>query len=681
GCYASLWTPRAVAYRRRLGIADGDLACAVVICEMVDAQAAGVAFTCEPRTGRRDQVVISAAPGLGDELVSGHVEPEEITLEAGRVVARQGRPEAVLTDDQAVALAELCLRVQGALGEGQTPQDIEWAFDGKAFWLLQARPVTGVPQPGFPGAADLPVIWTRGNVKDAFPGVLTPLSWSLMQRFGRAAVLAPMALSGYPVPPGLEVFHRFGGRVYLNLTHLAWSGWDANGTPPEELNRTVGGNPPVLPVPSGDPMAGEAGRRRRRTLMRFLWALYRRSRAYPKQYQAARALARQARRQPYGSMANAELARRWETGAAKADAWGVEWNCANSNVHMWAIILQKTLEGLVPGRGVALASALMSGTGGVVSAEHGYRLADLAEAKRNGRFEQALADYLEEFGHRATYESEIAGPRWREDPSYLLEQVSHLMEHPVTRQAGVAAQQAARAEVARHTRFLRPLIWWLVRQNHRAAAQREAGRSTYAELAEPLRLIALEAGRRMTAAGLITETDDVFYLAESELLAWLNGAWDGRGALELTADRKAWRSECLNAEEAPDHILLHPSGHRTAYTAPPPAVGPDGVLTGLGVAAGQATGPVRVLHHPSEGAKLRRGDVLVAPTTDPGWTPLFLRAAAVIMEVGGYLSHGAIVAREYGIPAVVNLHGASRLFRDGESVTVDGDSGKVYRVE
>ena len=141
----------------------------------------------------------------------------------------------------------------------------------------------------------------------------------------------------------------------------------------------------------------------------------------------------------------------------------------------------------------------------------------------------------------------------------------------------------------------------------------------------------------------------------------------------LVEDRKRTREELSELEppdviidEVPQPQILH---HKVQ----------GGVLSGIGVAAGSASGSARLIRHPGENGKLLAGDVLVAPSTDPGWTPLFLRAKALVMEVGGSLSHGAIVAREYGIPAVVNVPGVMKILKDGESLTVDGDEGKVYR--
>lgn len=167
----------------------------------------------------------------------------------------------------------------------------------------------------------------------------------------------------------------------------------------------------------------------------------------------------------------------------------------------------------------------------------------------------------------------------------------------------------------------------------------------------------------------------MFHCAWPELYAILNKNWDGKGLAALISERKKEREE-LESYSPPDVITNEaPEYAKVVFDFS------DNFLSGLGVAAGKARGIVKILHHPDEGKKLKAGDVLVAPSTDPAWTPLFLRASAVIMETGGYLSHGYIVAREYGIPAVVNIAGIMKFLKDDQEIIVDGDQGKVHLVE
>jgi phosphohistidine swiveling domain-containing protein len=219
---------------------------------------------------------------------------------------------------------------------------------------------------------------------------------------------------------------------------------------------------------------------------------------------------------------------------------------------------------------------------------------------------------------------------------------------------------------------------------------REGAKSALVRLVRPARLTALMIGKRLHAKGILQSPEQVFFLTGDELATLLSQQWDGTGLAETIAHRMAKRAE-WESLPAPDVIM----GDRAvvnlrAATTPEgmqrldpgeaerrPAVGKAGELFGVAVSSGQARGPARLIRHPAEGHRLKKGDVLVAPSTDPAWTPLFLRASAVVMEVGGYLSHGAIVAREYGIPAVVNVAGAMTTFHEGQLLHVDGDSGKV----
>lgn len=727
-CYASLWSQRAVAYRRRLAIPDEEVLCGVVICTMLGGPegspplAAGVGFSCDPLTGRRDQVVISAAPGLGDAVVSGAVNPEEITLTTTpggmSVSGRTGRAGQVLTDEQALILGRLISRVYFTLGDGQDPQDVEWAYDGTAFWLLQSRPVTRLPRRTFPEVAHLPVIWSNANVKDAIPLPLTALSWGLLQSLLQHILFAPLALTGYTVPKGLETVRRFGGRAYLDMTSFFWASYDALGVSPREMNRQAGGYQPEIPVPAGHPLKGTRGTARNLGRVRLLRAGLRLPRTLPADIRRVREQAGHVRSVALAHLSDTELLALYRRIWATNLDFGRRFHLVNNNFAMWHTFLVGLLTRVAPGGAHSMASGLMSGSGLVTSAEHGYRLFDLAatvqqdaaaaqylaqspldpggwqELPDSSPFKTVLRDYLAEFGHRAVYEAELAHPRWREDPSYLLEQVGALVAagqtvRPV--QAAIATRAAAESAVARRTLFLRPLIKLLAKKSREATALREAAKSAVAQAAEPLRLIALEAGRRMAAVKALSTAADIFHLSWLDVEAYLNGEWNGTGASAVAADRsvalQTWQSE------TPPDVYIHDTEGRPA--AMPQTSGEDQVaaglsrlpaesvsastiaLTGVGVATGRAAGPARIIRHPSEGHRLRPGDVLVAPSTDPAWTPLFLRASAVVMEVGGYLSHGAIVAREYGIPAVVNIPGLLGLIQEGQHLVVDGEHGQI----
>nr|MDQ2715872.1 PEP-utilizing enzyme [Chloroflexota bacterium] len=619
----------------------------------------------------------------------------------------------VLTDEQAVTLAGLVRRVLWTLGDGQEPQDIEWVYDGKQFWLVQARPVTYLPRVTFPAVAALPTIWSNANLKDAVTGVQTPLSWSIVQLTVSVILYAPCDALGYALPAGMEALRRFSGRAYLDLTTMQWVYYDAFGLLPHEFNQSVGGHQPEIPVPSQHPLRGRAGLRRMRGLLRLLRASTRNAHMLPREMERVRMEARTYTRLPLTDLSNAEIYALLQQMKDLGRTFGARFQLANAS-GTWEQYLTQVLERQRPGQGQALAAGLMAGSRDVVSAEQGYRLYDVAAAAghdpaaraylaaqpldpqgwrdlpEQSAFRRSLVAYLADFGHRGVYETEIANPRWNEDPTYLLASIQALLEQDTLQAPTAAAQQkrqAAQAEVARLSLRVRPLVSWLAARARRAASQREAGKSTMVALLEPLRKIALEIGRRMLETGVLHERADVFFLTWFDLVAFLQSAWDGQGARALVTDRQAQRRAWLT-ETPPDIFIRDAKGRPaellTAQETPSaaPHAGEQASsnareLHGVGASPGQASGRARIIRHPDEGQLLQAGEVLVAPSTDPGWTPLFLRACAVVMETGGYLSHGAIVAREFGLPAVVNVPNLLEIVQNGQLLEVDGDRGRI----
>ena len=727
-CYASLWTPRAVAYRRRLSLPDDAVGCAMVLCAMVgragepDAApvAAGVAFSADPRTGRRDLIVVNAAPGLGEALVDGQVEPEEIELRIDErsleVSARRGATTRLLTDDRALALTRIVLRVLWALGDGQDTYDVEWAYDGERFWLVQARPITRLPYVTPDQVRHLQVVWSNANLKDAVAGVPSTLGWSIIQRILRGIIYTHLQTTGYQIPEGMETVRRLEGRAYFDLTAMHWLMFDSLGFTPAEVNVSMGGMQPETPI-VGDPWAGKEGRRRKLARLRLLRQLWHSARVYEREIARVRGIVEVRTRDDISGLSNAEVIawRNRTNDVATAFSRLFQLNNAGS---LWDKVLTDLIEKVRPGEGLRIASALLAGTNSVVTAEHGYRLIELARlAEREpaagayleaspldpwdwkslpvaSPFRRGVEMLLEEFGHRGVYEVEIANPRWNEDPTFLLEQVRTFLDLHTgigSRAQAAARRQAAEREARSLPLWMRPLVSWLAARARRAAALREAGKSALVSTLQVTRMMTNELGKRMFAAGLLDRTDDIFHLAWWDIAAWAEGDWDGAGARALVADRAAQRAAWL-ALEPPDVIVLDAEG-RLAEVAQGAAVAwppnpadsqrdPGGRrdarrLVGAGVSSGRARGPACLIRHPGESARLQPGDVLVAPSTDPGWTPLFLRASAVVMEVGGYLSHGAIVAREYGLPAVVNVRDALTLIQDGDLLEVNGDAGEV----
>ena len=724
-CYASLWTPRAVAYRRKMKVGDDEVFQAVVILELVEAVAAGVGFTCDPRSGREDVVLVNANFGLGESVVSGAVEPDEYCLDTKLEIVerRMGRKEnqtmarpdggtklnaspgssekQVLSDENIKRLGLVIRRVYDALGCGEQHQDIEWVFDGRDFILVQARPVTAKPRYTFPGLKDQPDIWSNTNLKEAVPMVLPVLSWDLIQQTWMD--IGPWGLvgfAGFQMPPGLQCTKRFRGRFYWNSSLIQWIFFDAFGAKPGQTNETLGGHEPEIKINEDRPYRGIKGLKRIGRGIRLFRFITKNSKNPLAAFEQVDKFTNNLNKQDLQGLSDNDLI---NTIAVLKAAWRkylpVFSACNMSMTNIGPLV--KTLEKYFRGRGNAIANSLMIGQGNITSAEQGYRLIELAEVARSdndvqdylGRsdfnpctwekelpegssFKSLFRSFLAQYGHRGVYEMDISNPRWREDPSYPLHIIKSTMETAnleefKARQKMKVKETWQEVEQGLH-KSRHNMIRKQVEKSVKGANLREMAKFELLKFYEVIRKVFLEMGSRLQEKDILGEETDVFHCSWTELFCVLKGDWNGRGLKVLATERKNWREE-MERLSPPDYFI-----DETSHFIEPASTGSDSVLQGLGVSAGKASGPAKLMQHPSQEKKLNGGDVLVAPTTDPGWTPLFLRASAIVVESGGIGSHGAIVAREYGIPAVLNVLGAMSLIKDGQNVVVDGDEGKIY---
>jgi pyruvate,water dikinase len=697
---ASLHTPQAEAYRQRLGLDATQPAMAVVVMPMVPAVAAGVAFSCDPRSGRDDQVVINAVPGLADALVAGKANGEEIVLAADpvteehRVVSRSG-PAAGLDDARAVELADLVRDAAFALDYAAPWYDIEWVWDGERFHLVQGRPVTARPWHTYPALSGQPPVWTNGNTRDVLPHVLDAADWSTARRMVNLLLEQGWRLAGYPLLPGAQRAALFAGRLYLNASFIQWEGYDALGVAPAAMNRLLGGHHPEMPVPS--PTLCQRIARFKR-LLAYLARTGKVRRAGSRQVDAAHAACAAWRRDDLAALTDDQLAARLGAlGPLCLSQYGLMFLQSSSGGTL--SLLLDLIDRHLPGESHALAAALMAGGEESTTARQGYELMALAAAARrdpvagpwlragesddwqalpgDNPFRQGFAAILERYGHRGIYESYLRSPRWRETPGYLLRQVAALMDQDPAalraRQEKVRTDARIRLATAM-PRWARLWTEALARSASQATADRENARSAFTAYGEVARLLLLEAGRRLVARGDLEAPADVFHLTRQEMLRGNAGQTGWAGLRRRIADRKRQIAD-WEANPAPEVV------HEGAVACAPPSAPRRGnSWQGTAVGAGRASGPARPIHHPDDGHRLAPGDILVAPATDPAWTPLFLRAGGLVMETGGYLSHGAIVAREFGIPAVVNLPGILAALPEGATVEVDGRRGTVRKI-
>ncbi|WP_296223768.1 PEP/pyruvate-binding domain-containing protein [Ralstonia sp. UBA689] len=721
----SAHTPQARAYRERFGIDGTDLAMAVVIMPMLPAVAAGIAFTCDPQNGRDDQIVINAHWGLGEALVGGQADGDTFLLEVSpendalhvfeRRIGKKTRmtralPEggttladtaaedacrAVLDDAQLVALATLARDTARALDFAQPRYDLEWVWDGQRFWIVQARPVTTRGRHTYAALKTQPGFWSRGNTREVFPAPLSPIDWALYGHAANRMLTLAYGLAGYPVLPGLDRAALFGGRLYLDVSLMQWEAFDAFGIAPRAINSMLGGTQPEIALP---PVTWSQRLARGARLVRYLLHAGTTRRHAQSDLNRARRHAAQWREEPWPEDAAALAAclrERFATVRA-ADSLFFLQGSAGGSVSGLIDVIEKQC----PGEGHALAAALMAGAEPSVTAQQSYDLIALAQTAaadaealawlRSGTrasaqwalqlpahspFRQQFGAFLEHYGHRAIEESYFHNPRWREQPDYLLDLVVGLMGSDA--QAVRQRQQAASQQAWQRLPFwLRPIVRAMLKNAVRDSNQREAARSALVAYLEALRIGLLKLAGQLGGPEGLDVPADIFNLTLNECA----DAATGKLPLHFAARRARARRQQLErwaAEHEPDIVTEH--GEAPAPFAAPITSGSD-TWTGTAVGAGAAQGQARLVNHAAAGTALQAGDVLVAPSTDPAWTPLFLKAGALVMETGGYLSHGAIVAREFGIPAVVNVPGIRARLKDGEMLRVDGDAGTVARV-
>lgn len=730
----SAWTPQADAYRQRLGLSNDDRAMAVVVMPLVAATASGIGFTCDPLTGRHDHMVIHANWGLGESLVGGQVDGDEYRLRAdaltltwslmdARIGAKRRTTQpiesggtqlvdqtadqaarAVLTAAQIDTLAALVRDAARALDYSAAPYDLEWVWDGSRFWIVQARPVTALARHTYPGLQSQPSYWSRGNTREVLPQPMSALEWDGGRLMAQRMLTCGFELSGYPTLPGVRMVAMFQGHAYLDASVIQWIGHDALGIAPHAMNAMLGGPQPDIQVPRPTLLQRlNHGLRMLRYLRRAAPLRRRAKDDLPRQFARAQAWLYEALPATPAAL-GANLHEQFLTVAAADDLFFLQGSGGGALSKLLDIV-----ERARPGAGHALTAALMAGGEPSVTAAQSYALMALAQlASREPQalawlraperdsaawagqlppdsvFRRALADFLARYGHRAVYETYMRNPRWREAPGYVLDSVLNLIG--TDPDALRARQEQGAREAWRQVRAVLP--WWqrplaakLLGAARIEGAQREAARSVLVAYLAAARRSALELGAR-----LMTTPDDIFHLTAEEVFALADGRLAPAHAERRAADRRA---QLQRWAETPDIDVIVEYENASAAqatlaagTAVHNAAAPADADTwrGTPVSAGRAQGPAFIARDPVEALTMPVGAILIAPSTDPAWTPLFLRAGAVVMEAGGYLSHGAIVAREFGVPALVNVQGILQQAATGDLLDVDATQGVVRRL-
>jgi pyruvate,water dikinase len=711
-CRASACSERALAYRRANGMPIDAIQIAVLVQLMIHPSAAGVAFTINPLTGSTDEIVVNAARGLGEALVSGTIDPDEYVVHKSdrRLLLRRlgddgGEATPVLGDGDITALVAMLQRIEHHYG---APQDVEWCRDEAGFWIVQSRPVTAAaPRQG------RDIEWTRANLAEVLPDLTSPQALTAFEEMLNSAERMNFRRLAAPDAELGPLVKQFAGRLYFNLSqmrHVSRIG----GFAPAATLRSLGHSEAISPAdevatrpPLGDllPILPD--------FARLAWRHLRVARVVDVHNErTARKLARFKAVDPART--------------SDADLWAglEEWLRDGPEEMQTVLLLGGVMFHETPVRKVCekvgfpyerLVYPQLATGERSVSSQQAFDLVALADiARREPRaasfiasaspeqlaefrtaltgtaFLAAFDRFLAAYGHRGRYESDWALPKYHEDPSPLLNALrAHLSAPPADDASATVARQEREAAEA-WTAFSKRLSWWqrlvTLPRVRRAVATvkryyvwREQVRSDLVRVMSLLRPWHLTLADRFVSRGWLDDRSDYFLLYWPEVGAVIAGNAPPESLRPIAAARKAELDRYrqlrmpLLMKEADLPRLLRTAGVSGGADT-------DGALTGHPVSAGRVEAEVVVIRDPADFGRMKRGAILVAPATDPSWTPLFTLAAGVIVEVGGVLSHASTIAREFGLPAVANVKNATKRLKTGERVRLDAVEGRIDRI-
>lgn len=717
-CWASTLTGPALRYRLQNSIPIRQIKIAILIQPMLKPEAAGVAFTINPVSGVRDEMVVEAAATLGEAVVRGTTTPFRYNIRRqpplypitqkhnGDSMASLREP---LDAAQLQLLAQALERIEALMG---SPQDVEWAFSGGKLHILQARPIStgGITgsAPDFQPAAEISAEWTRANHPETLPELPSVLFSSLMVRTQMRGIsfFERMGLNISGLGAYIKLFY---GRPYLNLNII------------KEVLTQMGLNPvPMLVMVgymNGSSLANPFSVSwktvwRARKIYRNFWREVRRVDTFVQQYRqnTDRIIAAldkipattddlltqfRFREQVYGDLMGVGLVVLSAiTGLMVAIAKLVE-PFIQSDTDVFRTLGTLGKDPATIRHNIALwqlSRIALREPPVVAYLTRSFRLNDYRTALAGTEFLTAFEEYLTECGHLSTYPADMGFPRYAEQPEFLLQAIAgytQLAEMRMVQSAknadgqavGRLWQQLTAGGSLRHRIF--PWRKWLahplLRTLHRMFSLRTEMFAAQAQAMAAIRRWDLSLAKKWAAAKLINTPDDYFWLTMEEIEQVLASSLRTIAPLQPTiaARRDAYRAywDLSLPLVVRDSDVMNFEGEEDAAS-----VSLEDTLLGLSVSPGLVQGRISFLSDYDSVEDVPRGQILVAPSTDPAYLPYFPLAAGLIVERGGMLSHGSIIAREYGLPAVSNIDARHQL-HPGDRVLLDGSTGVVQVLE
>ncbi|WP_432666626.1 PEP/pyruvate-binding domain-containing protein [Wukongibacter baidiensis] len=713
-CWKSLWNERAIDYRNKYDVGE-EFSHGVVVQEMIDSKVSGVIFTANPVSGIRSEILVNAAYGLGESIVSGRVNPDQYTIDhgSGRLIseeiskkeilcryAKDGieyvevdpvlQEKSSLKPNHIEVIVKEAEKVQNYFG---TPQDIEFAIDDKdEFYIVQSRNITTLfPIEAFDKDGKLRAYLAASSVLLGMKEAFTPLGADL---YGGMfpSVLNVMLKRKKPIP---EDFVKYaGGRIFLDITYLMSSKLVA-----KQFGKAFSGSD--LPLKDTmDYVLEKHGTTFRSQGIKFKipWGALRYGLNSMGDLRIARGVKPNKRYDAIRSMGEEfyqgilEEAKNLKTVEEKMKF------CSDAMLKVFKLTQKQALYCLEVSNYSKIEKTIKKIFGDrfnldilsyslpeCVTVELGLELNKLAKYFDENGLEATTDDpemkaFLDKFGHRSTVELDFGYKRWRENPEYLLNQIkSYMVDKMYTRNISEVHEKANEAnnlieeiyeavKVKKGQRMAKKMKKWMV-DYRRAAGMREYPKFNIVQALDVSRRVILEQGKSYQQRGLLDEAEDIFFLRKRDILS-------GQILKETVRRNKEVYIKEMARNSIPRIVLNTGETFYSAQKFDPKSK----VLQGIALSGGIYEGRVRVVFNPST-SELKEGEILVTESTNPAWTPLFMSAKGLIMEYGGPLSHGGIVAREYGIPAVVGIPSVTDLLKDGQLVRVNGEAGTIEILE
>lgn len=670
---------------------------AVLLQEYVPSDIAGVIFTRHPLEGA-DALLINVTRGEGETVVSGKggeaITIPRILADTAELPASETLPPTAMRE-----LIQTALRVEQALG---APQDIEFAFSNGELILLQTRAIAANADP----YAASNHLFSNTNVGEALSGVCTPMTWSIGMSYARHGFETIFHAAGLSVPKHYRFVTTFFGHIYLNLSEVLSV---ASQVPcvSREMFGKIAGIPNISSyVCDIEPMS------RARflslapiSLVRILKNLGRvrqlekRNHAFCQWHHAWQArldepLSHETRKALFQDLC-AQFIECGDDMLAAATSCLISYffvsRCLNRQTHAQTAEFEtyffsqlNNIQSAAPGLELQAMARDMDNAPSLKASflAEDFSMADLdtflqnlAQTDDGRRFRERFDAFLNNYGSRANQEAELANPRWREDPRFLFQVIQNHLRSP--RAHTTVVQHDAEAFIRDFEKTLaaprRTLFRKLLAYAHEATRKREVWRAYVVDILGAFRHFLLSCAPVMIEQGMLAQPEDIFFLTLDEVQMWLDQPDALHDARLRVAFRRARHNAFLTAQPLPPTFTRHPNACRnldpcTCQTQ----------LRGIPASAGCVRARVRVIRDLQKDAvEFQHGEVIVAVSTDVGWTPLFLLASAILTEQGGPLSHAVVVAREYGIPAIVSIPNLLHTLKTGDIVTISAEKGIV----